>query len=290
MLGPGCVADIGLVTSGGEPWDNMAQNGTRGRACKDGDPGARDRSSGRVPERRRSKTPNSEFCRTSLRPQRGAATEFARKSPKVRQPYGRRAISRDRAVRAWVQKGAEMRLNLGCRPAGLWTGRSPRARRSSCGSVWVWLRCGIVVASATDDGLLALELGRVLGGAGVWLTGRVDGSRRRPLRRGRVSAERPSLDLNSAARGARPGGASRCQSSPNERAYTHAKNLNSDLVFSSFSDVSLVCPLRSANLKNRGIQVNSRIRVELETAVRVTVRDDVAGGADERGWRGVPVR
>src|SRR6516165_8661889 len=46
------------------------------------------------------KTPTSELCRKSVCPQDGAATEFARTFPKVRQPYGGGAWRRAGAVPA----------------------------------------------------------------------------------------------------------------------------------------------------------------------------------------------
>jgi hypothetical protein len=162
-------------------------------------------------------------------PQAGAPTEFARTSPKVRQPYGGGAWRRPGAVPTLMQMLAEMKLTVGGKPAGLWIARPARTRLSSCGSASEWLRCGIAVAVATADGVLARALGREPGRAWVGLANPMDGWRRRPSRQDRISAERPSRDLISAARTAMAAAVSRCQGSPHAEWHPHAANLNSGL-------------------------------------------------------------
>jgi hypothetical protein len=195
---------------------------------------------------------NIVLTRCAHRPER--RQDLRAYTPKVRQPYRGRACRRAWAVRAWVQMGGGTRLNGGCWRAGEWTGRRGRARASGCGwgSVWTWLRRGIAVAMATTDAALA----RVLSGAGVWLPGRVERSRQRPSRPGRMPAEGRSRDLNSAARAAMTSAPSHCQRSPNAKLHPHSSNLNFELGFSSFWDVSPVRSLNNANLKKPGIQVH----------------------------------
>jgi hypothetical protein len=216
------------------PGDRAGKAGDGCSGCRRG--GCTNPRSGRSGTRRGSgnKTRTGEFCRKSLRPQAGAPTEFACLSPKVRQPHGGRACRRARLVPAWMQMGVEMKRIMGCKPAGSWIAGSPRPRLSSCGSASVWLGCGIAVALATDDGVLALALARVPGRAWVGLASPMDGWRRRRLRPGRISAERPSRDLISAAWTARAATASRCHGSSNAESHPQRKNLNSGFVFSSF--------------------------------------------------------
>jgi hypothetical protein len=140
-----------------------------------------------------------------------------------------------------------MRLDLGCRPAGWWTVRLPRARRSGWGSAWAWLWCGIAAAGATADGSLAPA--RVLDRARGRLSRPLDGSRRRPSQQGGISGEGLSHNLISVACAATASDVSHCRSSPNTDSHPHANNLNFVLVFSSFFDISHALTLTNANLK-----------------------------------------